>query len=186
MKGKASSYSQAIPVGKQWSGGDDRPDRFIFYTPTSGIWQSVWLEPVPEQCIERLDIVPDLDERKLRLKVVTGPDGTNHPCEVTVLEAGKKVVTTQVVSNVDMEIPLGENIRTWSPKDPFLYDLRVSLKGHASDDEITSYFGMRKIEMRKDGDFQRIFLNNALLPFQAGPLDQVRLSLFTEKKIATQ
>ena len=166
-------------MGKQWSGGDDRHDRFIFYTPTSGIWQSVWLEPVPEKVIERLEIVPDLDERKLRLRVVTGDGrGTSHPCEVTVLEEGREVTTQRAVSNVDLEIPLGENVRTWSPKDPFLYDLRVSLKGLASGDEVTSYFGMRKIEMRKVGDFQRIFLNNELLPFQAGPLDQVRLSTF--------
>ena len=168
-------HSQAIPVGKQWSGGEDRPDRFIFYTPTSGIWQSVWLEPVPEQSIDRLEIVPDLDERKLRLKIGTGDGRGSDPCEVTVLEEGREVITQPGVTNTDLEIALGENIRTWSPKDPFLYDLRVFLKG--SGDEITSYFGMRKIEMRKVGDFQRIFLNNELLPFQAGPLDQVRRSL---------
>ena len=137
----------------------------------------MWLEPVPQTFIERLEIVPDLDEGKLRLKVLTGDGtGTSHPCEITVLEGGKEVTTQRAVSNVGLEIALGDNIRTWSPKDPFLYDLRVSLKGLASGDEVSSYFGMRKIEMRKVGDFQRIFLNNELLPFQAGPLDQVNNS----------
>ena len=161
-------------MGKQWSGGDERQDRFIFYTPTSGIWQSVWLEPVPQQFIERLEIIPDLDQKKLRLRVLTGDGtGTSHPCEVTILEESREVTTQRAVSNVDLEIAIGDKIRMWSPKDPFLYDLRVSLKGLATGDEVTSYFGMRKIEMRKVGDFQRIFLNNELLPFQAGPLDQV-------------
>ena len=129
----------------------------------------MWLEPVPQEFIETLEITPEFDEKKLRLKILTS-NKTNNQCKVIVLREGKEIIRNSVDSNCDVEIPLGEDIRTWSPKDPFLYDLKVSLD---SGDEVSSYFGMRKIEMRKVGDFQRIFLNNELLPFQAGPLDQV-------------
>ena len=76
-----------------------------------------------------------------------------------------------------MKIKIDADLRLWSPEDPFLYDLFVELK---SGDRVKSYFGMRKIETRKVGEFQRIFLNNKLLTFQAGPLDQ-GISNFLQK-----
>ena len=160
-------------MGKQWQGGE-REDKlsFIFYTPTSGIWQSVWLEAVPEEHVTRLQLLPDLDSRQLRLTVVTSSGG-RAPCRLTVTAGDTETLSLEAETNVETVLELGAELRTWSPQQPFLYDLKVVLD---SGDEVSSYFGMRKIEMRKVGDFQRIFLNNELLPFQAGPLDQARHS----------
>ena len=158
-------------MGKQWQGGE-REDKlsFIFYTPTSGIWQSVWLEAVPEEHVTRLQLLPDLDSRQLRLTVVTSSGG-RAPCRLTVTAGDTETLSLEAETNVETVLELGAEVRPWSPHQPFLYDLKVVLD---SGDEVSSYFGMRKIEMRKVGDFQRIFLNNELLPFQAGPLDQAR------------
>ena len=144
--------------------------KFIFYTATSGIWQSVWLEPVPTQSVERLVLTPDIDQRRLHLRVVV-EGGEASQAEVEVLEGEDQVVVKKTVTvNTDQYIELGETVRLWSPDSPALYDLRVRLV--QSGDQVGSYFGLRKIETRKVGKFHRIFLNNAELKFQLGPLDQ--------------
>ena len=101
-------------------------------------------------------------------------------CSATIVigQDGKKIVKKQTVkTNRLVKIKIDADLRLWSPEDPFLYDLFVELK---SGDRVKSYFGMRKIETRKVGEFQRIFLNNKLLTFQAGPLDQ-GISYFLKK-----
>ena len=80
-----------------------------------------------------------------------------------------------VPTNTLSEFYLGENVTAWSPQNPFLYDLEVIMN---SGDSVKSYFGMRKIQIKYLGKFQRIFLNNQLLKFQAGPLDQGKLLIF--------
>ena len=163
---------QAIPLGKQYSEVEKvaGAPKFIFYTATSGIWQSVWLEPVPAQAVEKLVFTPDVDQNRLKLKVVV-EGGEVSQAEVEVMEAEGQVVVRKTVStNTDQYIELGENVRLWSPESPALYELRVRLV--QGGDQVGSYFGMRKIEMRKVGKFHRIFLNNAELKFQLGPLDQ--------------
>lgn len=139
----------------------------IFYTAATGIWQTVWLEPVPVAHITGLKITPDVDKSSLRLTVESGGDAT-----VRVLaQAGSKTVAAATgKTNTELVLPI-VNPRLWSPDDPYLYNLKVSL-GAKNGDSVDSYFAMRKISLGKDEKGQtRIFLNNKFL-FQVGALDQ--------------
>jgi len=163
------------PRGKQVS----RP-RGIWYTAVTGIWQTAWLEPVAAAHIESFKIVPDIDAQTVvvRLDVATPAGGTT--ATVTVLD-GKKTVSSgqiEITGHNDaatLSIKLGvKDAKLWSPDSPFLYDLKVTLKNSKGKkvDAVSSYFGMRKIEVRKDEKgINRLFLNNESL-FQYGPLDQ--------------
>lgn len=139
----------------------------IMYTATTGIWQTVWLEPVPPSHIESLKIVPDVDESCLRLTVVG-----SGSVEAVASEDGKDIaqVTGQAGSELKLSIP---NPKLWSPDSPHLYDLRVSLKsGDKTVDSVTSYFGMRKIALGKDDKGVTRMMLNGKPVFQVGPLDQ--------------
>jgi beta-galactosidase/beta-glucuronidase len=137
----------------------------IWYTAVSGMWQTVWLEPVPERYISGLSMIPDLDGRRLRLTVDSASSGE---FSATVRLAGKTVGQVSGRLNEAAAVPLSD-VQPWSPDTPTLYDLDVSLGGG---DHISSYFGMRQIAVRKDAaGFNRMFLNGRAL-FGIGPLDQ--------------
>ena len=150
----------------------------IWYTSVTGIWQTVWLEKVPQDRIERISTVPDIDKRTLKVNVHTIADNKNAFVKVTALSAGKIISDTTLAVGSHggetiaiLRIP---NPRLWSPEDPFLYDLQVELvsAGGKIADRVGSYFGMRKISLGKDGKgYTRIMLNNKPL-FQFGLLDQ--------------
>jgi len=139
----------------------------IMYTPTSGIWQTVWLEPVAEAHIASLQLVPDLERGCLRLTVVGS--GT---VEAVASDGGKEVA--HVSGEADSELTLAiSNPELWSPDTPHLYDLSVSLKsGGKVVDTVTSYFGMRKIALGKDEKGVTRLMLNGKFVFQVGPLDQ--------------
>lgn len=142
----------------------------IMYTPTTGIWQTVWLEPVPQTSISELKMVPDIDKSVLRLTVNTA---NREDANVMInVKDGSKLITTQTgKANTELTIPI-PNEKLWSPVHPFLYNLSVSLKkGAKTIDEVSSYFGMRKISIEEDGGFKKMFLNNKFV-FESGPLDQ--------------
>ena len=155
------------PRGKQ-----SRNPEGIFYTPTSGIWQTVWLEPVPYVCIDRLTFTPELDAQLLRLKVAANGSSDALRVEAEAFADGKPVGRVEGLANTELRLPLASP-HLWSPEDPFLYDLRVVLKqGGNVVDSVTSYFGMRKIALQRDDrGFARIALNGTIL-FQNGALDQ--------------
>ena len=139
----------------------------IMYTATTGIWQTVWLEPVPTTPIESLKIIPDVDAGCLRLTVVG-----SGSVEAVASVDGKDVaqVTGQAGSELKLSIP---NPKLWSPDSPHLYDLRVALKsGDKTVDSVTSYFGMRKIALGKDDKGVTRMMLNGKPVFQVGPLDQ--------------
>ena len=139
----------------------------IMYTATTGIWQTVWLEPVAPAHIESLKIVPDVDESCLRLTVFG-----SGSVEAVASEDGKVIaqVTGQAGSELKLSIP---SPKLWSPDSPHLYDLRVSLKsGEKTVDAVTSYFGMRKIALGKDDKGVTRMMLNGKPVFQVGPLDQ--------------
>lgn len=155
------------PLGKQ-----RRTLRGIYYTPVTGIWQTVWLEPIAQAHIERLVIVPDIDAAQLNLKVVTENALAGAQATV-VIKAGNNTIATKTINvNADVSIDI-PNMKLWSPDDPFLYDMEVSLQNNGTQtDKVNSYFGMRKIsKARIDGGRQRPMLNNEYV-FQFGPLDQ--------------
>ena len=141
----------------------------IMYTSVTGIWQTTWLEVVPEKYIRSLKLVPDIDRGVMAVTVNTiGGDRVNlrafYEGETAVQASGRPGET------IELEI---QNALLWSPSTPNLYDLKVSLVSRDNTvDTVTSYFGMRKIEVRKDDDgINRLILNNKVL-FQYGPLDQ--------------
>lgn len=131
----------------------------IWYTPQSGIWQTVWMEAVPRRYIEGLHIVPLFDRSAVEVTVRCAQP---LQCEATV--DGRTVPFT---SGEPARIPMPD-FRAWSPEDPFLYDLTVTL----GEDRVESYFGMRKVEVRADrGGVKRLFLNGEPY-FHSGLLDQ--------------
>ena len=141
--------------------------RSIMYTATTGIWQTVWLEPVAAAHIEALKIVPDVDGGCLRL-TVTG-SGT---AEAVASDGGKDVARASGEAGSELKLAI-PNPKLWSPDAPFLYDLRVSLKsGDKTVDTVTSYFGMRKIALGKDDKGVTRMMLNGKPVFQVGPLDQ--------------
>lgn len=143
----------------------------IMYTCTSGIWQTVWLEPVPVTSISDIKIVPDVDKSAVVVSATTTGAGKNLTVSVEVKDGSKTVAKLTGNANADLTIPV-PNPKLWSPNSPFLYDLKITLKdGKTVIDSLGSYFGMRKISMAKVGDFQKMMLNNEFL-FQIGPLDQ--------------
>jgi beta-galactosidase/beta-glucuronidase len=144
----------------------------IFYTCSSGIWQTVWLEPVPQLAISQLKLTPEFDERKLCLQVHLD---RAEPDVAVVAEAsadGRVIARTNGLtdSNIYLSLP---GMHAWSPDDPFLYSLQVRLtRDGQTVDSVSSYFGMRKISLQADANgAKRVALNNHIL-FQLGALDQ--------------
>ncbi|MCX6343508.1 MAG: glycoside hydrolase family 2 [Armatimonadetes bacterium] len=143
----------------------------IMYTGTSGIWQTVWLEPVVKSYIASYTAVPDIDKNELKVKVNSNKAFNTASVKIDALD-GKKVVST-ASGKPGEEITLKiKNPKLWSPDTPFLYDMKITLTDGKASDAITSYFGMRKISILKDENgINRLALNNKVL-FQYGPLDQ--------------
>lgn len=158
--------------GDQPRGKLSRKPEGIFYTSTSGIWQTVWLEPVPEVCIDRLKCIPDVDAKSLRLRVAVNNFSDKLRVEAIASVAGKEIARVTGLANAELMLSL-PNPRLWSPDDPFLYDLKVTLKDAGKTvDSVSSYFGMRKIALRKDAQgFTRMTLNDQNV-FEIGTLDQ--------------
>jgi hypothetical protein len=143
----------------------------IFYSGATGIWQSVWLEPVPDAHIDSLKITPDIDASQLILRVNAITGRRVLPIEVTVTDGNRVVTSLQGTANSILRIPL-PNAKLWSPDSPFLYGLKVTLGSGTSADTVQSYAAMRKISLGKDEQNRtRLFLNNRFL-FQVGVLDQ--------------
>ena len=155
------------PRGKQVS----KPEG-IWYTPVTGLWQTVWLEPVPAASIDRLRLTPDVDSAMLRLTVTGRGTGSTHRVVAVASANGQEVGRIEGAVGEELRIPV-PNARLWSPADPFLYDLRVALTdGGREIDHVDSYFGMRKIGLTRDPrGLTRIALNDQVV-FPLGPLDQ--------------
>jgi hypothetical protein len=139
----------------------------IMYTPCSGIWQTVWLEAVPARRIDELIITPDVDAGALRLTVLAKGKGPEAEVRALAMVGGKDVARGTGRAGDEILLPI-KSARLWTPDDPFLYDLKITM----GQDEVTSYFGMRKISLGKDDKgITRILLNGKFV-FQVGVLDQ--------------
>lgn len=156
------------PRGKQVSNPEG-----IWYTPVSGIWQTVWLEPVAESYIANIKTTPDIDKNVLRIEVSTNEHASFDWAHVEVYEDGRIVSEGKAVKGKLIEINMPQNVRLWSPSSPFLYSLKVSLLADGKKvDAINSYAAMRKYSTKRDANgILRLQLNNRDL-FQFGPLDQ--------------
>ncbi|MHC4213785.1 MAG: glycoside hydrolase family 2 protein, partial [Planctomycetota bacterium] len=161
--------------GDQPRGKQRREPKGIWYTPTTGIWQSAWLEPVDIMHIKSIKIVPDIDAKQVVVIAECTDVETGYTIEVTAKEPGSLFgkMTAKGAPDEKIAIAIGKP-KLWSPDSPFLYDLKVVFKNAQGKvvDQIDSYFGMRKVSLGKDSkDVTRILLNNKPL-FQYGPLDQ--------------
>jgi hypothetical protein len=156
------------PVGKQ----RNVPDRGIFYTSSSGIWQTVWLEPVPQANITQLVQTPDLATSTLRLTARTSGDTAGLTVEAVAFDGDRVVGRVTGAPDTELRVPV-PRARLWSPDTPFLYDLKVRLlRGHRPVDAVGSYFGMREIGMARGTDGKlRMTLNGRIL-FHMSTLDQ--------------
>lgn len=156
------------PRGKQVS----KPEG-IWYTPVSGIWQTVWLEPVNNRHIEALKITPDIDGGVLTVKVEAGQFTQGEKVQVEVFDGSTLVATSSAINGQTVEVSMPKNFKLWSPDAPNLYSLEISLfeKGKLVD-KVSSYAAMRKFSTKRDdAGIVRLQLNNEDL-FQFGPLDQ--------------
>jgi len=155
------------PRGKQVV----RPEG-IWYTPVTGIWQTVWLEPVATEHITHIKAIPDVDNSALAVTVDATCACPTNIIEVKLMDKGRVVATGKGV--VGKEIRLGvQNPTLWDVANPYLYDMQVSLtKAGKVLDDVKSYTAFRKISMKKDENgIWRMQLNNKNL-FHYGPLDQ--------------
>lgn len=139
------------------------------YTFTSGIWQTVWMEPVEEQYISRIKLIPDMQNQRLEIVAFTDEPGFNI---TAISNANTKEIKAEGVSNKSFYLPV-KNPRLWSPDDPYLYDLKLQVKNKRGKivDEVTAYFGMRSVSIGKVDGVNRPLLNGKFI-FQIGLLDQ--------------
>ncbi len=159
-------------AGPQPRGKQVRRPEGIFYMPTTGIWQTVWLEPVPYDRVGSLKIVPDVDAGKVRVTVHAPGAGHGVEAEVTALDGESNVATTTGPVDEPLELAI-PHARLWSPDTPFLYSLKVTLQHRRKPIEtVRSYFGMRKIAVGPDEKGVTRLLLNGKPIFQVGPLDQ--------------
>ena len=143
----------------------------MFYTAQSGIWQTVWMEQVPEVYIGGLKVTPLFDERQVEVTVSAAGGNRNRESEVktevTVSSPDMQPMTVEGRAGEKIRIPV-TCMNSWSPESPYLYDMQVTM----GEDRADSYFAMRKIAVEKDGEgIPRLFLNNRPY-FQKGVLDQ--------------
>ena len=162
----------AQPHGKQVT----KPEG-IWYTPSTGIWQTVWLEPRAGAAIGALKMTPDIDTNRLQLVVDrSGAKGNSGPAddvrvEAVAFDGPREVAKVSGRFGEPLTLEL-KNPKLWWPDSPFLYDLKITVRaGDETVDQVDSYFGMRKIALGQIDGVTRILLNGKFI-FQMGPLDQ--------------
>ena len=154
----------AQPVGKQV-----RHPQGIFYTSTTGIWQTVWLEPVDEMQITSLQLTPDIDNATLHASVEATRLGQ---VKVTVSDGRRVAGEARGETGRDISVPVPDP-KLWSPENPFLYSVNVTLLSDGKQhDAVTSYVGMRKVSLGKDAKGRGTILLNNKEILLLGPLDQ--------------
>lgn len=137
----------------------------LFYTAQSGIWKSVWLESVPENYIQGVKITPLFDESSVKIEVKA--EGYKKQGNITIFDGEQEVQTADWTADKAVVLPI-QDFKAWTPETPFLYDVKIS----CGDDEVRSYFGMRKFSVEKDKNgILRFFFNNKPYFFN-GVLDQ--------------
>jgi beta-galactosidase/beta-glucuronidase len=161
-----------VTTGRQPHGKQVTKPGYIFYTASTGIWQTVWLEPVSAASIDALKMTPDVDAGVLKLTVTGRGTGAGDTVEAIASDHGREVARVRGRVGSELSLPIAK-AELWSPESPFLYDLKVELRHRSqSSDAVTSYFGMRKIAVAKDAKgIPRLYLNGKMI-FQLAALDQ--------------
>ena len=158
--------------GNQERGKQTLNPFLAFYTAISGIWQTVWIEPVSKTRINNFRITPDIDKKEVSFQIKGENILPNDRIHIQIKEKRKTISSTsfKISDNIKIKIP---NPKLWSVESPFLYDVSMHIKrGRTRFDVIKTYFGMRKISLKKDRKkIVRLALNNKIM-FQYGTLDQ--------------
>lgn len=158
--------------GPNARGKQIREPKDIWFSAVTGIWQTVWIEPVNDVSVDSLKLTPDIDTGVLNATINARGDVAGVEAEVVALHGRREIarVKDPVSQSLTLAIP---KAKLWTPENPHLYDLRVVLKKDGKVvDKVESYFGMRKISVMKDArGVLRLALNNEIR-FQIGPLDQ--------------
>ena len=155
------------PRGKQVANPEG-----IWYTPVTGIWQTVWLEPVATNHITSVKSIADIDNGTMNVTVGTSACCNTSIVEVKLLDKGQVVASAKGLQGKELRLGV-KNPTLWEPGNPYLYDMKVSLvKDGKVIDDVKSYTAFRKISSKRDAaGIMRMQLNNKNL-FQYGPLDQ--------------
>jgi len=143
----------------------------IWYTPQSGIWQTVWLEVVPGVAVDALVLTPHLETGEIEIRVgseTAGTRGEPLSATVTVLAEGEAVASATVPVGQPTRVVLPQPVRAWSPEVPFLYDVEIAL----GDDRVRSYVGMRSLGVGRDAAGTPRLLLNGEPYLPVGLLDQ--------------
>ncbi len=156
------------PRGKQVN----RPEG-IWYTPVSGIWQTVWMEPVSAGYVKDLRITPNIDRNTLKIQAAVGEARPSDILKVEVFDGSRLIASEKSMVCQPVEIAMPKDAKLWTPSSPFLYTLKVSVWNNGQKtDEVSSYTALRKYSVSRDKEgVMRLQLNNKDL-FQFGPLDQ--------------
>ncbi|TAG98988.1 MAG: beta-galactosidase [Sphingobacteriales bacterium] len=175
-KGKANEL-----VVRVWDPTDDGPQprgkqvnkpSGIWYTPVTGIWQTVWLETVGSTYMQSVYTLTDIDQKALTVvpAIANGKDGDQ--VAIVVRKEGKEITRQTSSGEQKIIIPMA-NFRLWEPGSPELYDVELTvMRNGKAMDQVSTYTAFRKISLEKDADgIQWVMLNNKFL-FQYGPLDQ--------------
>lgn len=133
----------------------------IWYTAVTGIWQTVWIEPVAEHHITSVRSIPDIDHEIVEVTVSTNDDRNHDIVEVCLFDGDRMVSSAKGISGKTLRIPV-TNARMWSPESPTLYAMKISLTHNGKKiDEVSSYTAMRKISTARDANgIMRMQLNN--------------------------
>jgi predicted amidohydrolase YtcJ len=145
----------------------------IMYTPTTGIWQTVWLERVPESYLKSITITPALDRITVRTVVQRSDKEDDAPdIRVTVRDGKQVVASATKVFCKSLELPIADG-KLWSPESPHLYDVQIELLNNdKAVDSVQSYCGLRQVAVGKDDKGVTRLLLNGKPYFMVGPLDQ--------------
>ncbi|MEE3420645.1 MAG: sugar-binding domain-containing protein [Lachnospiraceae bacterium] len=138
----------------------------MFYSCQSGIWQTVWMEYVPDLYIRDLKITPDIDRKCVRLTIFPSRDAGKEAI-VSIIRRGRVILMRKMPTGEDISLPM-ESMELWTPESPSLYSLKVEL----GNDHVDSYFGMRKFSVGMDARGIRRFMLNNKPYFANGVLDQ--------------
>jgi beta-galactosidase/beta-glucuronidase len=158
--------------GKQERGKQSLNPKAIFYTAVSGIWQTVWLEPVPKTYLEKIYVKTDIDNGTVSIQSVVKNRESNDFLEVEIINNKNQDSIYKCKVNQEINIKI-RSPKLWSPDNPFLYSFKLRIKrGNEILDEVNSYFGMRKVSLSdEENGIVHIKFNNEKL-FQFGILDQ--------------
>jgi hypothetical protein len=159
-------------AGEQPRGKQVRSPEGIWYTSTTGIWQTVWLEPLAFMHIADILITPEVEKSSVSITVQASGAQSGDSIRVSAISGNVTVGSGSTLPGDTLSITI-PHAHLWSPSDPFLYDLHVKLERNGKVlDEVGSYFGMRNVRIGSDGSgITRILLNGQFV-MQVGPLDQ--------------